>query len=163
MVSTTPSQCLEIIPRVCAESSTVFQKKIMEGENFVTRKVTTVHFDPHHDVIYFLHEFVMRVGIGCGLLDEFAIQFSAQATRLRTLALPGAAFFWSAKGAENTLRSLRAFKNLRELAIVLCYFTSHASIFWEIPQIPQGGSYGTRDIVMRIGYFLMESFNHLHL
>jgi hypothetical protein len=58
MALTTFNPSLEIIPRVCAESLTIFQKKYMEWDVWDVRKgVSTTKFDPDHDVVYFSHGF----------------------------------------------------------------------------------------------------------
>jgi hypothetical protein len=116
---TTPNSSLEIIPRVCAESFALFQKRYLEWEVWDVRKnVSTTRFDPNHDVIYFSHEFARN--IDHVLLREFAAQFPTQVTEIKTLALP-AVFSLKTISGNEALKCLQLFKALSELVIVMGY------------------------------------------
>ena len=119
MALTTLSLSHEIIPRVCAEATAIFQKRYKEWQVWdIRRNMSSIKFDQEHDVVYFSHEFARNVNHQ--LLHEFALQFPAQTKQIRTLALP-AVFFSGAKEGMDVLRSLRYFEHLTELVIVLGY------------------------------------------
>jgi hypothetical protein len=125
MALTTPNPSLEIIPRVCAESFAVSQKRYMEWEVWDVRKgVSTTQFDPDHDVVYFSHEFARN--IDHILLREFASQYPIQTKRIKSLALP-AVFSSGAISGMDVLKSLRLFETLTNLVIVLGYSYSKGS------------------------------------
>lgn len=117
MALTTFNPSLEIIPRVCAESLAIFQKKYMEWDVWDVRKgVSVTKIDPDQDVVYFSHGFAGN--IDHKLLGEFASQYPIQTKRIKTLALPAILSSDAISGVE-ILKSLRLFPCVNKLIIVL--------------------------------------------
>ena len=110
---TTTHQCLQAIPRACAESLSVFRKNYRDWPiwNFQKTAYSTA-YDPRNDVVFFTVHSHQRY------LEEFILQYPEETRLMQTVAL-ASCFTDGERYTASILAYLRAFENLREIFIVL--------------------------------------------